>query len=129
MLCMLVIHRACFRFLFHLSFCVCQGNLTPVLFMCQGNLTSVLFVCQGNRTPVLFICQGNWTPVLFVCQGNLTPVLFVCQGNWTSVLFVSCSTLMLKYYTFNFMDMPLTHALFIKHKQFNMSFSQTICIT
>jgi hypothetical protein len=110
--------HACFCFLFYLSFCFCQGNWT-----------SVLFVCQGNWTPVLLVCLGNWTPVLFVCQGNLTPALFVSQGNLTSVLFVSCSILMHKYYTFNFMDMTLTHDLFIKHKQFKMSFPRTICIT
>jgi len=35
---------------------------------------------------------------------------------------VSCLMLMLKYYTFNFLIIPLTHAFFIKHKQSNISF-------
>jgi len=45
--------------------------------------------------------------------------------------FISCSyfMLILKYYAITFMIMPLTHAFLIKHKQFNISFSQTLCIT
>jgi hypothetical protein len=68
-------------------------------------------------------------PGLVRVPRELNPALFVCQGNLTPVLFVSCSMLMHKYFTFKFMDMTLTHALFIKYKQFNMSFSQTICVT
>jgi hypothetical protein len=56
-------------------------------------------------------------------------LVYVPRESNLGLVYVSCSMLMLKYYTFNFVVMPLTHVFFIKHKPFNMSFSQTICLT